>query len=198
MEIEGGSVDDRVPVKDEEFGVLMPPNARIGTMTFDDTSRQLHVQLADGGDERIVPAYDVRALHGARIRHVSVTAMPPKAKAPLNSAAVLVATGLPLSVPSPRRGDTSIQKEEAYYALALRLDRLPELWYLVATSFNFRKALGRHATYSTELNLREFVKRLSAFAPDAVRDGFFTATLAGSPLPPPVESLLEFFRIVSR
>ena len=48
----------------EEFGVAMPPNARIGTLVFDDPQRRLRVQLADGGDERFVAAEDVRALFG--------------------------------------------------------------------------------------------------------------------------------------
>ncbi len=184
----------------EEFGIAMPPNARIGTLLFEDTQHQLRVQLADGGDERLVPAETVRALYGARIRHVSVTSTPPKAQGIALSSTALLATGrLPHATLDPsRRGDTTIHGEELYYAVAMRLERLPELWYLNATSFNFRKALGNSATYSTELNLREFIRRLSKFAPDAVRDGFFTAVLQGSPLPPPVDSLLEFFRLVSR
>jgi len=184
----------------EEFGIAMPPNARIGTLLFEDSQHQLRVQLADGGDERLVPAETVRALYGARIRHVSVTRTPPKAQGIALSSTALLATGrLPHATLDPsRRGDTTVHGEELYYALAMRLERLPELWYLNATSFNFRKALGNSATYSTELNLREFIRRLSKFAPDAVRDGFFTAVLQGSPLPPPVDSLLEFFRLVSR
>jgi hypothetical protein len=184
----------------EEFGIAMPPNARIGTLLFEDTQRQLRVQLADGGEERLVPSETVRAFYGARIRHVSVTRMPPKAQGIALSSTALLATGrLPHATLDPsRRGDTTVHGEEMYYAIAMRLERLPELWYLNATSFNFRKALGSSATYSTELNLREFIRRLSKFAPDAVRDGFFTAVLQGSPLPPPVDSLLEFFRLVSR
>jgi hypothetical protein len=184
----------------EEFGVAMPPNARIGTLVFDDPQRRLRVQLADGGDERFVAAEDVRALYGARIRHVSVTQSAPRAQGVALSSTALLATGrLPQAVMDPsRRGDMSIQTDELYYTLALRIDRLPELWYLIATSFNFRTTLGTAATYSTELNLREFVRRLSKFSPDAVRDGFFTAVLQASPLPPPIDSLLEFFRLVSR
>src|ERR1700694_1323636 len=184
----------------EEFGIAMPPNARIGTLLFEDSQHQLRVQLADGGDERLVPAETVRALYGARIRHVSVTRTPPKAQGIALSSTALLATGrLPHATLDPsRRGDTTVHGEELYYALAMRLERLPELWYLNATSFNFRHALGTSATYSTELNLREFIRRLSKFAPDAVRDGFFTAVLQGSPLPPPVDSLLEFFPVVSR
>lgn len=194
------SPDTAQAAQPEEFGIAMPPNARIGTLLFEDAQHQLRVQLADGGDERLVAAETVRALYGARIRHVSVTRTPPKAQGIALSPTALLATGrLPHATLDPsRRGDTTVHGEELYYAIALRLERLPELWYLNASSFNFRKALGNSATYSTELNLREFIRRLSKFAPDAVRDGFFTAVLQGSPLPPPVDSLLEFFRLVSR
>ena len=185
---------------EEEFGVSMPPNARIGTLVFDMPARRIRVQLADGGDERLVPAEELRALYGARIRHVSVRRSPPKSQGVALSSTALQATGqLPRSVLNPgQRGGTEVTSEELYYAIALRIDKLPELWYLNASSFNFRKALGEVATYSTELNLKEFVRRLAQFSPDAVRDGFFTAILQGSPLPPPLDSLLEFFRLVSR
>ncbi len=182
------------------FGVEMPANARIGTIVFEDDAKRLRVQLADGGEERIVRAEELRALYGARIRHISVTSTPRKAQGvALSSAALMATTGLPRAVLNPSsRGDNEIQTEDLVFVIAMRIERLPELWYLVASSFNFRKALGDAATYSTELNLREFVRHLSKLAPDAVRDGFFTALLQGSPLPPPVDSMLEFFRIVAR
>ena len=184
----------------DEFGVSMPPNARIGTLVFDMPQRKLRVQLADGGEERLVAAEALRSLYGARIRHVSVTRVPPRSQGAALSSTALKATGnLPRAALDPsQRGGTEVTSEELYYAVAMRIDRLPELWYLNAASFNFRKTLGDEATYSTELNLKEFVRRLAKFAPDAVRDGFFTAVLQGSPLPPPLDSLLEFFRLVSR
>ena len=189
-----------VAAPEEEFGVAMPPNARIGTLAFESPARRLRVQLADGGDERQIPVEQVQALYGARIRNVSVRRVPPRSQGAALSSTALRATGqLPRSVLDPsQRAGTEVTSDEFYYAIALRIDKLPELWYLNASSFNFRKALGDAATYSTELNLKEFVRRLASFAPDAVRDGFFTAILQGSPLPPPVESLLEFFRLVSR
>lgn len=184
----------------DEFGVSMPPNARIGTLVFEMPERRMRVQLSDGGDERLIAAEELRALYGARIRHVSVTRVPPKSVGVALSSTALKATGrLPHATLDPgQRGGTEVVNEDLYYAIALRIDKLPELWYLNASSFNFRKALGESATYSTELNLREFTRRLAKFAPDAVRDGFFTAVIAGSPLPPPLDSLLEFFRLVSR
>lgn len=185
---------------EEEFGVAMPPNARIGTLAFESPERRIRVQLADGGDDRLIPVEQLQALYGARIRHVSVRRVPPRSQGAALSSTALRATGqLPRSVLDPsQRAGTELMSEELYYAIALRIDKLPELWYLNASSFNFRKALGDGATYSTELNLKEFVRRLASFAPDAVRDGFFTAILQGSPLPPPIDSLLEFFRLVSR
>lgn len=193
-------MDEQISVDQEEYDVLLPPNARIGTLTFDAPRRAIHVQLADGGDERIVQSEDVRAFYGARIRHVVVTRGPQKAQGIALSSTALQATAkLPSTMLDPsRRGDMAVQTDELYYALAVRIEKLPELWYLNVNSFNFRKALGDAATYSTETNMREFIRRLCKFAPDAVRDGFFTAVLQGSPLPPPVDSLLEFFRLVSR
>jgi hypothetical protein len=188
------------PQEDDDFGVSMPPNARIGSLVFEIPDHRLRIQLADGGDERLVVAEELRALYGARIRHVSVTRVAPRAQGVALSSTALNATGrLPHAALDPgQRHGTEITSEDLYYAIAFRIDKLPELWYLNASSFNFRKTLGDSATYSTELNLKEFVKRLARFAPDAVRDGFFTAVLQTSPLPPPLDSLLEFFRLVSR
>jgi hypothetical protein len=185
---------------DEGFGVTMPPNARIGTIIFEPATRTIRVQLADGGEERAMTANELRSLYGARIRSVSVTRVPPKSQGiALSSTALKATTGLPQTVLDPTtRGGTEVVREDLNYALAMRIEKLPELWYLNASSFNFRKALGPDATYSTELNLRALVKRLCDFAPDAVRDSFFTAVQQNLPLPPPLESLLEFFRIVAR
>jgi hypothetical protein len=187
--------------EESDFGVSMPPNARIGTLVFEPPQARMRVQLADGGDERLVAADDIRALYGARIRHVSVANVPTRATPGVGlTSTALRATGqMPKTMLDPSgRAGTDIISEELYYAIAMRFAKLPELWYLNASSFNFRKALGDAATYSTEINLREFVRRVSQFAPDAVRDGFFTAVLQGSPLPPPLDSLLEFFRLVAR
>lgn len=187
-------------VEEDDFGVTMPPNARIGTLSFETNDHTVHVALADGGEERIVNAEDLRSFFGARIRHVSVAHVPPKAQGIALTETSLRATGgLPQSALNPsQRAGTDVVREDLNYAVAIRVEKLPELWYLNASSFNFRKALGENATYSTEINLRALIRRLSQFAPDAVRDGFFTAVLQNSPLPPPLESLLEFFRLVAR
>jgi hypothetical protein len=185
---------------DEEFGVSMPANARIGTILFEAHSDVMRVQLADGGEERAVGANDLRSFYGARIRSISVSRVPPKSQGIALSPTVLKATtALPQTVfDTEHRSGTEVVREDLNYAIAMRIEKLPELWYLNASSFNFRKALGGDATFSTELNLRALVRKLCAFAPDAVRDSFFTAVLQNLPLPPPMDSLLEFFRIVAR
>jgi hypothetical protein len=194
------SEEHAIPTVDEEFGVTMPPNARIGTIFFEPHMHAMRVQLADGGEERSVSAADVRSLYGARIRSISVQRTSPKSQGIALSHTVLKATtGLPQSVLDPsHRAGTEVVSEDLNYAIAMRIEKLPELWYLNASSFNFRKALGDEATFSTELNLRALVRRLCEFAPDAVRDSFVTAVQQNLPLPPPIDSLLEFFRIVAR
>jgi len=85
-------------------------------------------------------------------------------------------------------------EEEYNLALALRVQDVDELWYLVAESFNFRAALGADAAYATEPNLRTLVRRLASFAPNATRDAFVSALIANTPLPPPIPSLAELFQ----
>ena len=177
---EGHEVERASLTPEHHFSIELPPNARIDAMTFDDAQRALHVTLEGETQPRVVGADRLRALHGARIRHSIVKRAP--------SGIMSKATGK----------ETVVHDEELHYALALRVDGIAELWYLLASSFNFRKALGPLATYSTELNFREMTKRLAAIAPHAVQDSFFTATTQGMQVPPPVDSLFEFFRIVSR
>jgi hypothetical protein len=184
-----------------EFGVELPPNARIKSIVFDDVARALRISLADGGAQRITPIEHIRALHGARLRRESVTLRPKARSAPLAmlGAATALGTGVPLGVGALfRRKETEATEESLHYVLALRVDGIGELWYLLADSFNFRYTLGRDAVYVTEFNVRKLVKRLAAFAPQAVQDAFFAAIIGGLALPPPLDSLLEFFRTVSR
>jgi len=183
-----------------QYDVKLPPNARMKTIAFDHAAKTLRITLADGDAERIVGVADVRALHGARIRRESVTQLPPKGAGPaLSSVALTATTGLPVGLlSSVGRKSTTVREETLHYALAMRVDRVGELWYLLADSFNFRKTLGPDAAYVTEFNVRELVKRLAAFTPQAVQDAFFAAIVGSLPLPPPVESLVEFFRIVAR
>jgi hypothetical protein len=174
---------------------VLPPNARMQAVRFNDASKMLCVQLRGAESEREVSADSIAALFGARIRHEK-TQLERSAGINFGKAALSIATAIPMPIK-----DAPVKKaaagEELDYALALRSDDVSELWYLIGTSFNFRKALGPEATYSGEMNLRLFVKRLVRFAPHAVQDGFITAIDLGSALPPPVETLHDFFRYAS-
>ena len=180
------------------FGLQLPPNARVKTLTFDDAQRQIHVVLDGVEEEQIVPVDRIRSLYGARIRHESLTEF--KSINQANAAVAFVsmaATGIPVA-PKVNKHNVVVTGEELVFVFGMRIDGIDTLWYIMAASFNFRKALGPLATYSTELNAREFVKRFASFAPQAVEDSFFTAITKALPLPPPLETLIEFFRIVAR
>jgi len=179
----------------EEFAVVLPPNARLAGLQLDDATKVLRVAFSDGGPERDVPAAQIIALHGARIRHEKLVRMPKKFGAPIVTEQL--STGARAAV-SSATGDIVSTGEDLYFALALRVADVGELWYLIADSFNFRNALGADAGYSTETNFRTLVRRLAAFAPHATQDGFFAAVLGRLPLPPPVGSIIEFFKTVSK
>jgi hypothetical protein len=134
-------------------------------------------------------------LHGARIRHEKLVRTPKKLGAPIVT--THLSTGARPTVTSVT-GDLVSTDEDLYFALALRAADVGQLWYLIADSFNFRKALGPDAGYSTEINFRALVRRLAAFAPRATQDGFFAAVLGGLPLPPPIGSIIEFFKTVGK
>jgi hypothetical protein len=190
-------IDDEQP-----FGLQLPPNARVKTLTFDDAQRQIHVMLDGTETEQVVPVDRIRSLYGARIRHESLTQY--KSLSPAGTASIafttmasMATTGIPIA-PKVNKNSVTVANEELLFVFGMRIDGVEALWYIMAASFNFRKALGPLATYSTELNVREFVKRFATFAPQAVEDSFFTAITKTLPLPPPVETLIEFFRIVAR
>lgn len=178
----------------EEFAVVLPPNARLAGLQFDDAASLLGVAFKDGGPERSVPAAQVIALHGARIRHEKFRRTV-KGTAPVVTEQM--STGERATTTSPT-GAVVSTGEDVYFALALRVTDVGELWYLIADSFNFRNALGPEAGYSTETNFRTLVRRLAAFAPRATQDGFFAAVLGRHPLPPPVGSIMEFFKTVAK
>jgi hypothetical protein len=165
----------------DEFAITFPPNARIAALEFRD--REIRVFLEDGGSERIVPAASIAAIHGAAIRREALH------PAPLDGSNLM----------EKMMGKEGIAvNEQLQYVVALRAASVGELWYLVADTFNFRKTLGAQAGYISEQNLRLFLRKLTELAPQAVQDGFVAAMLADLPLPPPLDSLMEFFRIVSR
>jgi hypothetical protein len=179
----------------EEFAVVLPPNARLSGMQLDAVPGVMRVSFTDGGPDRDVPLGQVIALHGARIRNEKLMRTPKKFGTPMVTQQL--STG---DRPTVTRvtGDIVSTGEDLYFALALRVTDVPQLWYLIADSFNFRKALGAEAGYSTEINFRLLVRRLVAAAPQATQDGFFAAVLGNHPLPPPIGSLLEFFKTAGK
>lgn len=164
-----------------DFEISLPANARIASMEFGDN--QLRVQLDDGGSERIVSPSSIAAIHGAEIRSEGLH------PAPLTSPTFV-------EVMMGKEGLT--RTEARQYVVAIRAAKVGELWYLVADTFNFRKSLGPQAGNTLEQNLRLLLEKLTALAPQAVLDSFVTALLADLPLPPPLGSLMEFFKVVSR
>ncbi|MBV8083053.1 MAG: hypothetical protein JO293_06535 [Candidatus Eremiobacteraeota bacterium] len=183
-----------LPAQDERFDVTLPPNARLAGLVFDPAGT-MKASFSDASERAVKPA-DIIALHGGRIRHEQVVSSPRK----ISGAQVFVAETVAGSTGKVTNigGDLVATKENLHFALALRIAGAAELWYLLADSFNFRKALGPDAAYVTEFNLRALVKRLATFAPHATQDSFFAAIIGGMPLPPPVDSLFEFFRTVSK
>jgi len=180
------------------FGLLLPPNARVKTLTFDDAQRRIQVTLDGVEAEQIVPVERIRSLYGARIRHESLTQYKSISQAHASVAFISTAAlGIPLT-PKVNKNNVTVANEDLVFVFGMRIDGIDPLWYIMAASFNFRKALGPLSTYSTELNVREFVKRFATFAPQAVEDSFFTAITKTLPLPPPVDALIDFFRIVAR
>jgi hypothetical protein len=175
---------------------VLPPNARMQSVRFDDNAKTLCVLLRDADTEREVRAESIAAVFGARIRHEQTKIVTGGGGINYGKTAMALAVGAPIVV-KDKGSKKSVTGEELQFALALRSDDVPELWYLIGTSFNFRKALGPEATYSGEKNLRLFVKRLVKFAPHAVQDAFITAIDLGATLPPPVETLHDFFKYAS-
>lgn len=188
--------DDPTTKTGEEFGIALPPNARLALMQFDDAKRSLRVSFADGGSEATLNADDIVALHGARIRHETVKVSSRKLSQRVQSPEA-TSTG-PSAAVSSLTGEIVSTTAEMHFALALRATGVRQVWYLMADSFNFRKTLGPDATYSTEINMRALVRKLAGFAARATQDGFFTAVIGGVALPPSLNSLIEFLRIAGK
>jgi hypothetical protein len=176
-----------------------PPNARIDILTFDDGAKTLSVSLRGGDGSRSVDPPSITRLFGARIRHEQTTVLKDAARTlDIGTLAATTALGMPM-VRQKKGPDNTVVSEHLQHALALRVEGVPEVWYLLAQSFNFRKALGPDAGYSTELNLRAFVKRLAEFAPGAAKDAYFEIlTSGGKDLPAPVETLIDFLKTASK
>jgi hypothetical protein len=165
-----------------DFEIALPPNARMSSVEFA-ADRMLRVSFEDGGPARNIAANSLAAIHGASILR---TGMHP---APLE-------TGSTLDVMLGKEGVSVV--ENLQFAVAVRSARPSELWYFIADTFNFRKSLGPDASMLLQHNLRLLLAKLTAAAPTAVQDSFVTAVLADLPLPPPLGSLMEFFKAASR
>jgi hypothetical protein len=170
-----------------------PPHARLITVEFLESEGSLRIELENDVWDT-VPASEVLSLHGARIRRESVSFSPQKKGGAVLGKVALLAMGVPVNPLPGRPKDTTVKSEDMHYVLGIRVSDTNELWFLMATSFNFRKALGPDAAYSLEMNVRAFIQKLGAFCPEAWRDPFFEAALARTALPAPVDSLLEFIR----
>lgn len=160
------------PVPD--FKDTFRPHARITGLRLDEG--QLVISL-DEAPEITVPFEQVRALHGARIRHDSYSVTVPGAMQPEESGALNL-----------------VHREHDPVVLALRADGVKEIWYLQSEAFNYRKALGKDAGFTTRENLDKLVHVLAEKLAGATKDAFFQAWLAKAPLPPPEVSLFDFFK----
>jgi hypothetical protein len=169
----------------DELSVVMPPNARLSAVEFRDADRELRVSFADGGG-RTVPGARIASLHGAQVRSELV---PP---------ALSDTSALRMFRPFAPAHQVRAPIEELSYVFALRVDGVGELWYMLADSFNFRAALGPEGGYSTEGHLRALMQRVIAIAPQATRDDFVMALIGNVALPPPVDSVFEFFKTAAK
>jgi hypothetical protein len=173
----------------------MPANARLATISLQTAPHALKIGFADGG-ERTVPATAIAALSGASIRTEMISL---EAEHHTMHGMIIDATMYPLGSMRPwRYTGPRLSSEGATLVFGLRTLGPGELLYLVADSFNFRATLGADAGYSTEMNLRELVRRVAALAPTAARDDFVKAIIGRVPLPPPLASLVEFFKVAAR
>jgi hypothetical protein len=172
-----------VDVSDDasEFAISFPANARLASVRFAGT--ELHVTFEDGGSERIVSSPQISALHGASIRRV-ITLPDLTARSTI--------------VDKVMGNDNVEVSEEMQWVVAIRSTTVGEVWYLMADTFNFRQSLGDDAGLVLAGNLRTFIRRLAAFAPLAVQDAFVAAMIGELPLPPPVDSLMDFLRTASK
>lgn len=178
-----------------ELSVNMPAHARLATISLQTAPHALKVGFSDGG-ERIIDSTAIAALSGASIRTEMISL---ETENHTMHGLIIDATMYPLGPMRPwRYTGPPLSSEGATLVLGLGTKGPGELLYLVADSFNFRATLGADAGYSTEMNLRELVRRVASLAPAATRDDFVKAIIGRVPLPPPLASLVEFFKIAAR
>ncbi|MFH1452997.1 MAG: hypothetical protein ABIH00_03325 [Armatimonadota bacterium] len=170
-----------------------PPHTRIITVCFMQDEKALSIELEDGSTHK-VPVDDILSIHGARIRRESLHFTTEKKGGSALGSTALLAIGIPVNPLSKKTKEKATTTEDLQYVLGMRVKNVKEFWYLMASSFNFRKALGADAAYSLNINVQAFIQKLIAFCPQASRDNFFQAAMEKAALPKPVESLLEFLR----
>jgi hypothetical protein len=172
----------------------MPAHARLATILLQPDPHALAVGFSDGG-ERIIDSTAIAALCGASIRTEMISL---EAEHHTVHGLIIDSTMYPRgSMRTWRYTGPALSSEGATLVFGLRTLGPGELLYLVADSFNFRSTLGADAGYSTEMNLRELVRRIAALAPTAARDDFVKAIIGRVPLPPPLASLVEFFKVAA-
>ena len=166
---------------------MLPPHARILDLHFDDVCRQLSatVEGTEGHHVLVIDADRITALCGARVAEPTLTSV-------YDEYSLLTASTWPRSLRPHTRIPTA-KEIPVHLVLGMRISGVEELLFLVADSFNYRSALGPDAGYVTEDNLKNLLRRLAAFAPNASQDAFCRALLDPRPLPPAVGSLVEFF-----
>ncbi|HZV79916.1 MAG TPA: hypothetical protein VFF60_09945 [Candidatus Binatus sp.] len=175
-----------------ELSVHMPAHARLATISLQAAPLALKAGFTDGG-EQAIPATAIAALSGASIRTEMISL---EAEHHTVHGLIIDSTMYPRgSMRTWRYTGPGLSSEGATLVFGLRTRGPGELLYLVADSFNFRATLGADAGYSTEMNLRELVRRVAALAPTATRDDFVKAIIGRVPLPPPLASLVEFFKV---
>ena len=173
-------------VEIDKLSIQLPPHDRLSALEF--RADSLHAVFADGRG-KVIAADSIISVSGARIRNEIVA---PSMLPYLGQPGMIVQANA-IQVSGADEPETK-GSEEFSFVVMLRVLGMDELWYLVADSFNFRKSLGNDAGYSTEANFRMLVRKLAAFSPGATQDKFFAAVLGNLPLPPPLNSLVEFFK----
>jgi len=170
-----------------KLSVQLPPHDRLAALEF--RVKSMHVVFADGRGKDVT-ADSIISLSGARIRNEVVE---PGLLPYWGQPGVIAQVD---AVPTSSADDNGESKgaEDFSMVVMLRVLGVNELWFLVADSFNFKKKVGAEAGYSTEANLRTLMRRLADFSPGAAQDKFFAAVLGHLPLPPPLNSLVEFFK----
>ncbi|HXW50742.1 MAG TPA: hypothetical protein VEJ41_02025, partial [Candidatus Acidoferrales bacterium] len=167
----------------------MPPHARITAIQF--RGESLQITISGHPVDAFARPESVRAVLGCTLAdEITLPDTVPLGIQLLNAAT------WPRRLRPHNIATAPDQIEDLSFVLAIDVRDSDELWYLMTESFDFRKSLGAEAAHTKEPNVRTLLERLTRFAPGATRDAFVDALIERSALPPPLESLNEFFRYV--